>query len=188
MSYENEVIDFSKIETPTEASFLEPGMYRLKVDPAKVTVEAPANKTPYLSVRFVSETGASLTEKFYLTAKALGRFQYLHEVWFNKKLDRSFTSMLEVGEYFKKGLTAKIVTRPMVTGGKVANDGRFYSGLPYLGFVVTDESKFEEGAFDKDSEQYKRVVSYDKPNASTGTDSTMLPSAEDLKDAGTPWS
>lgn len=184
----NEVIDFGQIDAAQEAKFLEPGMYRLKVDAEKVSVETPANKTPYLQVRFINEKGASLTEKFYLTAKVMPRFQYLHEAWFSKKLDKKFTSMLEVGTYFKAALTSKIVTRPMITGGKITVDGKFYSGLPYTGFVVMDESLFEEGPFDVDSPRYKNVVQQEKPNpAVANSNAALLPSAEGAEAISSPW-
>lgn len=178
MSYQEEVIDFSQIDSAASTSYLEPGMWRLKVDKEKVSVETPAGKTPFLSVRFVAESGASIVEKFYLTAKVMPRFQYLHEAWFNKKLDKKFTSMIEVGNYFKAALTSKIVTRPMITGGKLTLDGKFFAGLPYTGFVVVDESLFEEGAFDKDSVRYKQVVQVEKPNpAVANTNAEILPTA-----------
>lgn len=178
----SEVIDFSKIPVPTATEFLEPGMYRLKVDKDAVKLETPQGKTPYLSVRFVSDKGASLTEKFFLTKKAIPRFQYLHQAWFGKEIDKVFNSYEEIGEYFAKALVVKIVSRPMVTGGKIGTDGRFYSGLPYLGFVV-DESLFEEGSFEKDGEAYNRVVQKQKINPSVAnTDITILPEGED-----NPW-
>lgn len=176
MSNEAEVIDFGRVDAASESTYLEPGMYRLKVDKERTTLFTPEGKTPYLAVKFVDQNGGGVNEKFFLTAKAMPRLQYLHEAWFNKKLDRKFTSFLEVGEYFKAALTAKIVSRPMVVGGKTTPDGKFFSGLPYTGFVIIDESLFEEGPFDKDSEQYRRVVKVEKPNpAVANNDSSILP-------------
>lgn len=182
----SEAINFSQIDSAATNEFLEPGMYRLKVDADKkyTKLVSEDSKTPYLQVRFVSDKGASVTEKFFLTTKALPRLQYLHEAWFNKKLDRKFDSMKEVGEYFLKALIVKIVARPMITGGKFAANGKFYSGLPYTGFVIADESLFEEGKFDKDSARYKDVVSFEKPNpAVAGTNAAILPDL-DLPSAG----
>lgn len=181
----SDAINFAEVPTATTSEYLEPGMYRLKVDKDGSKLFEPLNKTPYIAVRFTSEKGASLTEKFFLTAKALPRLQYLHEAWFNKKLDKTFKSFKEVGEYFLKYLTMKIVTRPMVVGGKWATNGKFYSGLPYTGFVIADESLFEEGAFEKDSDQYKKVVTYDKPNpAVANNDAAVLPNTDELPEAG----
>jgi hypothetical protein len=183
----SEVIDFSQIEPAQEVKFLEPGMYRLKVDKDNIKVETPANKTPFLQVRFVGENGASLTEKFFLTPKAMPRFAYLHEAWFGKKLTEKFTSMVDVGKYFLAALTSKIVTRPMITGGKQTADGKFYSGLPYTGFIVADENLFEEGAFEKDSARYKQVVQVEKPNlALMNSDAAILPST-DVTNISSPW-
>lgn len=160
-----QAIDFSNVEVAKGSEYLEPGMYRLKVDADNVKVETPENKTPYLSVKLVSENGSSITEKFFLTAKALPRLQYLHKGWFGKELSRTFTNFIEVGNYFKAALTSKIVTRPVITGGKVTPDGKFYSSLPYTDFILPDGIKdFEEGPFEKDSERYKRVVRIEKAN------------------------
>lgn len=174
-----EVVNFAGVESAAESTYLEPGMYRLKIDKDKTSVVITEGKTPYLSVRFYNEKGGSIIEKFYLTAKAINRLQYLHEAWFNKKLDKTFPSWAATGEYFKAALTSKIVARPMVVGGKITPDGKFYSGLPYTGFVIVDEALFEEGAFDKDSEQYKRVVKIEKPNPAVATtDAAMLPAGD----------
>jgi hypothetical protein len=191
--YNEETIDFSGVAAAQNPEFLEPGMYRLKVDAANCKVVTPEGKTPYLSVKFVSEKGASVTEKFFLTAKALPRLQYLHEAWTSKRLDRAFKSMVEVGNYFQAFLTAKSVVRPMITGGKITADGKFYSGLPYTGFVLADESLFEEGAFDKDSVRYKSAVQIEKPNpAVAGSNAAVLPSYNELpaaagNSADSPW-
>jgi hypothetical protein len=179
--YTEETIDFGKVDAAQNPEFLEPGMYRLKVDKEGTKLVTPQGKTPYLNVKFISETGGFINEKFFLTAKALPRLQYLHEAWFNKRLDKAFKSMLEVGNYFNAALTSKIVTRPMITGGKISADGKFYSGLPYTGFVVADETLFEEGVFEKDSARYKQVVQVDKPNpAVANTNAAILPSTDAL--------
>jgi hypothetical protein len=179
----SEKINFGKIDSAATSEFLEPGMYRLKVDDSKDATKyvTPENKTPYIQVRFVAENGASITEKFYVTTKALPRLQYLHEAWFSKKLDKEFSTFKEIGDYFIAALTKKIVSRPMITGGKFAANGKFYSGLPYTGFVVTDESLFEEGVFEKDSARYKQVVTFEKPNpAVANTDAAILPDSPDM--------
>jgi hypothetical protein len=186
-----ETIDFGSVDAATMPEFLEPGMYRLKVDKDNCKLVSVDGKTPYLSVKFVSEKGGSVVEKFFLTAKALPRLQYLHEAWFSKRLDKAFKSMIEVGTYFVAALTSKIVTRPMVTGGKLTADGKFYSGLPYTGFVVTDESLFEEGPFDRDSIRYKNAVQVEKVNpAVLNTNSAILPGMDSLpegSDKDMPW-
>jgi hypothetical protein len=177
-------INFSTVNAATASSYLEPGMYRLKVDAANTKVFTPEGKTAYLSVKFVTENGASVTEKFFLTAKALPRLQYLHEAWFNKKLDKQFKTYPEVGEYFRHALTLKIVSRPMIVGGKVNADGKFFAGLPYSGFVVADEGLFEEGAFEKDSARYKNVVQVEKPNPAVANNNAALLPDSDLPSTG----
>lgn len=180
----SESINFGAIPTATSSSYLEPGMYRLKVDPTNTKVFTPQGKTPYLSVKFIDDKGGSLTEKFFITAKALPRLQYLHEAWFGKKLDKSFKTYEDIGEYFRQALTMKIVSRPMLTGGRITADKKFYAGLPYTGFVV-DEANFEEGPLDPNSARYKNVVTVDKPNpAVANTDSALLPGTDDLPSGG----
>ena len=185
---ENQSINFSQIPVAQAASYLEPGMYRLKVDPdPKATkVVKQQGKTTYLAVKFVSDNGGSVTEKFFITAKALPRLQYLHEAWFNKKLDKQFATYDEVAEYFQKALTIKPeVSRPMITGGKVTTDGKFFSSLPYTGFVVADEGNFEEGPFEVDSARYKNVVQIEKPNpAVANTNAALLPGVADSPATG----
>jgi hypothetical protein len=124
-------------------------------------------------------------EKFFLTAKALPRLQYLHEAWFGKKLDKKFDTYPQIGEYFQKALCLKPeVSRPMITGGKFTADKKFYSGLPYSGFVVADESLFEEGAFDPDSARYKNVVQWDKPNPAVASNNSVIIPDSDLPTSG----
>jgi hypothetical protein len=172
-------VDFGKVDAATESAYLAPGMYRLKVDIDGLKVVAPDGKTAYLSVKFVDQNGNGVNEKFFLTAKAMPRLQYLHEAWFSKKLDKTFTSFVQVGEYFAYALAQKPITKPMVVGGKVTPDGKFFSGLPYSGFVIVDEKDFEEGAFEKGSDQYNKVVQIQKPNpAVANTDAAMLPEAQ----------
>lgn len=173
------VVNFGNVDAATESAYLAPGMYRLKVDTESLKVIAPEGKNAYLAVRFVDEKGGAVGEKFFLTAKAMPRLQYLHEAWFSKKLEKSFTSFVQVGEYFQYALAQKPITKPMVVGGKVSPDGRFFSGLPYSGFVIVDESQFEEGPFEKGSDQYNKVVQVQKANPAVAhTDAAMLPSAE----------
>lgn len=186
----SEVINFGQVDPAKSRSFLEPGMYRLKIDTDNVNLVSVPGKNPYLSVKYVSEDGASLTEKFYLTEKSLGRLQYYYLALTGKKLDKAFTSYIEIGQYFESLLKAKAITKPMITGGKETTDGKFYSGLPYTDFVVTDESLFEEGPFDKDSPQYKQVVTVEKPNpAVKGTNAPVLPGYVPVTDASgkSPW-
>jgi len=183
---ENTVINFGQVPTATSSSYLEPGMYRLKVDPAGTKVVKNPGKTTYLAVKFVADNGGNLTEKFFITAKSLPRLQYLHEAWFNKKLDKQFATYDDVADYFQKALTIKPeVSRPMITGGKVTADGKFYAGLPYTGFVVADEGQFEEGPFDPTSARYKNVVTLEKPNpAVANTNAALLPGTDDSPNTG----
>jgi len=190
--YNEEAIDFGSVSAAAESKFLEPGMYRLKFDKEGIVLFTPDGKTPYLSARLYSQDGGAINEKFFLTAKALPRLQYLHEALLDKKLDKKFTSFIQVGEYFKAVLSALTKSYPVVTAGKITPDGKFYSGLPYTGFIVKDESLFEEGPFDKDSDQYKRLVKVEKPNPMVaGTDSSILPEmgGPSMPVAGgpTPW-
>lgn len=186
-------IDMGQVAPAESTSFkyLEPGMYRLKVDTESVRVDTPQGKTPYLSVRYLSESGASVVEKFYLTPKAIARLQYYYMALTGKKLDKVFSSYVEIGQYFEKLLKSKPLTFPMVVGGKITVEGKLYSNIKYTDFIIPANVDFEEGAFEKDSANYKDVVRYDKPNpAVANTDATVLPGTGYVPIAGAedlPW-
>jgi hypothetical protein len=188
------VIDLGTMEAASVSEYLKPGMYRLKVDAEGTKVYTPEGKTAYLAIKFVSEKYGSLTEKFFLTSKAIPRLLHLHEAWFGKKCVYKASSYKDIGDYFKQALTAKIVTRPMMTGGKITADGKFYAGLPYTGFVIADEGQFEEGVFEEDSARYKQVVKIEKVNPLVAaSNDTILPSSDasggykPLDDKQMPW-
>ena len=151
--------DFSKVQPATVGNYLEPGLYKLRIKEAK-GIESKQNKTPGLAVTFHNQDGQTVTATFYVTENTLDRLQYLHSAWLGKNADGKFKSAEEIIEYFVKALTssaAKKITKVVLLGGNIAENGKVFSDLPYSGFVVEDEN-VELGEFDKDSKEYKKYV------------------------------
>lgn len=182
-------INFGQVEPAKSGSFLEPGMYRLKIDQESVAVVNNPGKTPYLLIKYVAQDGASVSEKFYLTEKSVARLQYYYKAITGKILDKIFSSYLEIGQYFESLFKAKPLTLPMKTGGKIAANGKFYSGLPYTNFIIPEGVDFEEGAFDKDSANYRDVVTIEKADpAVQNSNAPVLPGYSPVGDpSSTPW-
>lgn len=186
-----ELFDFSQVAPATSSGYLEPGMYT--VTPTEVKLEKPSGKNPYLSVTFSTKGGNIVRENFYLTPKAMGRLQYLHEAWFSRKLEKAFKTVDEIAAYFNKALLHKSAGyKSVIVGGTISNNGKVYGNLPYTNFLVPEGVAFEEGAFDVDSANYKNYVKKSNlTNAATMSDDSILPDAdvseisEDEDDA--PW-
>ena len=176
-----EGFDFKTVDAPKSMNYLQPGFYKLGIASAeyvKPAGEKPEGgaKTPYVEVVFECDMG-KLTEKFFVTPKALDRLQYLHLAWFEKKLDKLFTDADSVGAYFAKVLPMKPIVKGVEVGGKQGKDGKIYAGLGYSNFVLPDEMSFEAGPFAIGDMNYQRVVRMLPPNASTGTNDIMLPAS-----------
>jgi hypothetical protein len=183
--------DFSKVEVAKSSQYVRPGMWKMSV--TDVELVTPENKNPCLNITFSKSDGASFRDRFFITPKALSRLQYLHEAWFGKKLEKAFTSVEQLGEYFKKALTTKSKEMPMIVGGEENAEGRVYARLPFTGFVVTNEDLFEEGEFEKGTARYNEVVKRSEMTTSDAlsTDSAVLPSgdseADATEDSEMPW-
>jgi hypothetical protein len=151
------MFDFSKVEAATASSYLEPGIYKVRVKEAK-SAPSKQKQTPGIAVTLEAKDGLSVTENFYVTEETQERLQYLHQAWLGKKLEGKFKSADEVVAYFVKTLNAnKKILHVVIVGGQIADNGNLYSKLPYT-FVVEDESSVEIGPFDTDSKEYKKYV------------------------------
>lgn len=151
------MFDFSKVEAATASSYLEPGIYKVRVKEAK-SAPSKQKQTPGIAVTFEAKDGLSVTENFYVTEETQERLQYLHQAWLGKKLEGKFKSADEVVAYFVKTLNAnKKILHVVIVGGQIADNGNLYSKLPYT-FVVEDEANAEIGPFDTDSKEYKKYV------------------------------
>lgn len=149
--------DFSKVAPATAGNYLDPGIYKVKVKEAKA-VESKKNNTPGIAVTFITKEEETVTETFYVTEETTGRLQYLHNAWLGKNLEGTFKSESEVVAYFVNSLNgAKKTVKTVLVGGKIGENGRVFSGLPYSGFVI-EEGDVELGAFDPDSKDYKKYV------------------------------
>lgn len=178
--------DFSTVDAPKSTNYLQPGFYRLSISEATYVKpegekQGGGAKTPYVEVTFTGESG-QMTEKFFVTPKALDRLQYLHLAWFDKKLEKLFTDADSVGAYFSKVLTMKPITKLIEVGGKQGTDGKIYAALPYSNFILSDDMKFTEGPFEVGSANYQRVVKMLPANASTGRSEVILNPSNGIDD------
>jgi hypothetical protein len=176
--------DFSKVQPATAGNYIEPGLYKLRIKDAK-GIESKQNKTPGLAVTFHNKNGQTVTATFYVTENTLDRLQYLHFAWLGKNADGTFKTAEAIIEYFVKALTsvaAKKITKVVLVGGNIAENGRVFSDLPYSGFIVEDEN-VELGEFDKDSKEYKKyVLPSNLKNESSGKKNGILNNDDDDED------
>lgn len=179
------MFNFSSTESAKGLSYITPGVYPLK--PTKVELGKFPNKgTSYLGVTFENEEGQSLTEKFVLTEKAIGRLQYLHESMFGKKLDKDFDSEAAVEKYFRKALTGREIVKNFIVGGEIAQDGNVYAVLGYTNFIDVEE-ELEVGEFEEGSAEYKKYVKRRTGNGEVSDKaSNGLLNSEDDEDDVTP--
>ena len=152
--------NFSGTKAATANSYLNPGIYRLKV--TEVKQDKFAKGTVYIGFKFENEDCVSFIEKFtFATEKGIevtmSRLQYLHEGFFGKPLTKNFSSIEEITEYFQKWLTSKPITKTILVGGNESGTTVF-ACLPYAGFFIDEDSDFELGEFEPGSKEYKRVI------------------------------
>jgi hypothetical protein len=159
-------LNFSNVESLDSYEYLSPGMYRLKPTSAKLNYSN--NNTPILNVNFqcISDNkeynGKNVKEKFFLTEKALKRFQTFFTYMYDRKLDKAFNSYEDLEKYmntiFKHDAN---VDKPFIVAGSMYN-GSVYSKLPFTNFAVS-EDLFEEQEFEENSKFWKRYVEIQKP-------------------------
>lgn len=174
-----ETFDFSTAAPATSTAFLAPGLYKLSVSDVKYTVPTDTKpdgspKTPFLAITFSGKSG-QLTEKFFITPKAIDRLQYLHEALSGKRCDKIFESTDQVGAYFSKFLMAKKVEKTFLVGGTEATNGTVYANLGYGGFIMPDDMDVQEGAFPEGSAMWNANVKKNKNTSVSNTDDIMLP-------------
>jgi hypothetical protein len=149
------MFDFSKIDSPVSKSYLTPGIYKLYV--SDVELVEKEGKTSYLNITFQNENG-SVKQKFYLSEKALSNLQYLHEGFFNKRIEKVFENNKQVEAYFKKALLTKKIEKDFIVGGQIAQDGKVYTELPFGNFLVKDGVDYDLGEFEEDGHMYRKFV------------------------------
>lgn len=157
------MFNFKETEAAKGVTYMTPGIYALK--PVKVELGKFPKGTAYLGITFEDENEVSITEKFVLSEKAIGRLQYLHEGFFGKKCEKNFKSEAEVEAYFRKALTTKEIVKNIIIGGEISG-GNVYASLPYTNFIDDDS---EVGEFEEGSEEWKKYVK----KRATGGDSEV---------------
>lgn len=180
----SELFDFSQVVVENNGSYLAPGHYNVSVK----DVSYDKTGTPALVVTFANKQGSMVKEKFWLTAKALPRLQYLHEAWFGKKLEKAFKSVEEIVTYFTRALTAKEIRKNIIVSGNEADNGKVYGNLKFLGFVLPDTVTIEEGPFAEGTTNYiENVKKNSKSSAASLTDTTILPGDDSDDDDDLPF-
>jgi len=178
----DETFDFAATEIPKDTKYLQPGHYKLViseveyVQPDGVKTGTMEKKTPYLAIKFEGKEG-QMTEKFFLTPKAIDRLQYLHLMLFDKKCDRSFASSDLLAAYFEKVFMHKKIEKMYCVGGKETNTGKVYACFPYSNYILPDKMDIDEGPFEKGSANWNMFVTKDK-NLSTTTNDVILPDSD----------
>ena len=147
-------INFKEVGLPVEESYVKPGFWRMAPVDAKLTEKS--GSTPFLTITFEGKAG-KLSDKFYLSDKASSKLQYLHFGLYNKMLEKDFNTLEMLEDYFNKLFKNKRVELNLVVGGQIGSNGKIYSSLPFSKFIVSEED-FKEGAFEKDSEEFKEFV------------------------------
>lgn len=168
---------FKDVQIPVENSYVKPGFY--KMAPTKAELIEKEGKTPYLNITFEGNKG-KLSDKFYLSEKAIARLQYLHVGLYDKRLEKDFNSDKDLATYFNTLFEKKSITVNLVVGGEESN-GKTYASLPYTGFIMSEDEPFEEGPFEPGTARYNQVV---KRNTGPVGNSVITTSAADDK---MPW-
>ena len=178
----SQIFDFSTVNETSNDTYLLPGMYSVSVTSAKY-VQPEGNKpdgnpkTPYLELTFSGESG-KLTDKFYVTAKALDRLQTIYVAWMGKKLDKKFDTIEAIGAFFELAFNsekAKKTFKKIIVGGSQVGD-RVYGKIPYSRFIIPEDAVyFKEGPFAKDSADWNFHVKVEN-NAATSSNDVMISS------------
>lgn len=145
--------DFSTATVESGSDYItKPGFYLASV--SEVTLNKPEDKTPSLSVVFET-SGGRVTERFFISQKALGRLKTLFKgAWNDKDMNQTFKTPEEVADFFKIALTKKPVKLGLRVFLEEANNNRFYARLPFNDFVALDINKFEERVVEPNDPDY----------------------------------
>ena len=176
------MIDFKNAKKATEASYLTPGVYKMKVIDAKF--EKPEGKSMFVELTFerISD-GAKMKQKFYISEKegTIGRLKYLHEDWTGKALEKGFNSLEEVGAYFEKLFNSepcKKITQFVKVGGSEDATGKVWANLGFAGFIITADKNPEEMTFEVGDANWIMNVKKDTNAAKVAnTNDAMIPDA-----------
>jgi hypothetical protein len=189
-------MDFSGVEAAESSKYLLPGRYLLRLA-GEAKFEQPEGnntagqpKSALINVKFTGKAG-QITEKFYVSPKegVIKRLQYLHVALTGKECTKAFKSIAECGKYYETLLNDSRLTSKdlhMTIGATEAQNGKFYSNLPYTDFILdADIAKkygWEEEVFEEGSKMWESVVRLAKKNASHATDDVMITSTPQVPD------
>lgn len=151
------MFDFSTatIDTPLENSYItKPGYYYAKVTAVEFIQPADTAKNPYLSVTFETEGDGKVTDKFFITQKALGRLKALFKGVWGKEMTQTFKNAEEVANFFKAALLKKEIRVGIRVQLEEATNGKTYVRLPFFDFISFDIEKFEPKVIETSDPDY----------------------------------
>ena len=174
------MIDFKSAKKAKEASYLTPGIYKMKVVDAKF--EKPEGKSMFVELTFerISD-GVKFKQKFYISEKegTISRLKTLHEDWTGKDLEKGFNTLEEVGAYFEKLFNSeqcKKISQFVKVSGIEDVDGKVWANLGFAGFIVTADKNPEEMTFEVGDANWILNVKKDTNAAKVAnTNDAMIP-------------
>lgn len=166
------MFDFSTAEIGQDNQYLEfPGEYLATISKTELVQPDDTSKNPYLSVTFTTKYG-DITDKFFITAKALGRLKALFLGVWDKELDKTFSTVKEVADFFISALAKPKEVGIKVIGEKVGD--KVYKKLAYSGFIFSDLTAFEEKPIRPGDPLYDSYVSVKAPVTAPAS-TTIIP-------------
>lgn len=172
------MFDFSTatIDSPLEGGMYvsKPGFYFAKVTDVVLTKPEDTTKNPYLTISFETETEEKVSDKFYITQKALGRLKALFKGVWNKEMTQVFKSADEVADFFKTALLKKQQRIGIRVLLEKSNNGKFYARLPFFDFISFDLDKFESRVVETTDSDYLHWIQESRTNTPPKNDSTLV--------------
>jgi hypothetical protein len=168
--------DFGTAQIETGSDYVtKPGNYLATIGEVTLTKPEPGPdgqpKNPFLTVAFDTKHG-KVQDKFYITQKALGRLKALFKGMWAKDLDKTFKSVDEVGDFFIAA-SKKAKEVGITVFMEEANNGKFYSRMPFNDFISFDLSTFEERLVEPTDPDYASWVYKQKPREAPATSATV---------------
>lgn len=132
-------INFEGIKAAAETNRIEPGtIAEVKITKAEVKPSSQKG-TPGLFLTFQTKEGATHTEPFWLSEKALPRVQTVSKHILGEELTGNLTYAQICAKFTDKIVAAKFIASE-------GSDGKYYTGMPY-GSLIRPVDKIGELSF-----------------------------------------